>query len=85
MTGEGRAELVAGLPAVSGGVPVVRQILGAAVVVAGLPVLIVVLIRDRESLPLATPVLLVLLLVVAAALLGGLRVGVPAALTGGLC
>jgi two-component system sensor histidine kinase KdpD len=65
-------------------VPVVRQIAGAAVVVAGLPVLTVALIRDRESLPLATPVLLVLLLVVLAALLGGLRVGIPAALAGGL-
>jgi two-component system, OmpR family, sensor histidine kinase KdpD len=35
-------------------------------------------------LPLATPVLLVLLLVVLAALLGGLRVGLPAAVVGGL-
>ena len=78
---DGRADaLPAGLPAVSGGVPVTRQIAGAAVVVTGLPVLTAALVHDRESLPLATPVLLVLLVVVLAALLGGLRVGVPAAL-----
>jgi K+-sensing histidine kinase KdpD len=72
------------LPAVSGGVPVGRQIAGVAVVIIGLPVLTTVLVGDRDSLPLATPVLLVLLIVVLAAVLGGVRVGLPAALAGGL-
>jgi two-component system sensor histidine kinase KdpD len=42
------------------------------------------LVDERETLPLATPVLLVLLVVVVGALLGGLRVGLPAAVVGGL-
>ena len=42
------------------------------------------LVGERKTLPLATPVLLVLLLVVVGALLGGLRVGLPAAVAGGL-
>jgi two-component system sensor histidine kinase KdpD len=42
------------------------------------------LVHQRETLPLATPVLLVLLVVVVGALLGGLRVGLPAAVVGGL-
>lgn len=75
---------VAGLPVVSTGVPLRRQLAGTAVVVAGLPAVTAVLVRGRDSLPLATPVLLVLLLVVLAALLGGLRVGLPAAVLGGL-
>jgi K+-sensing histidine kinase KdpD len=69
---------------VTPGVPLRRQLAGAAVVVTGLPVMTAVLVRDRELLPLATPVLLVLLLVVLGALLGGSRVGLPAALVGGL-
>ena len=50
--------------------------------VTGLPVTTSLLVRDRESLPLATPVLLVLLLVVLGALLGRSRVGLPAAVVG---
>jgi two-component system sensor histidine kinase KdpD len=73
-----------GLPTVSGGVPVGRQIAGVVVVIVGLPVVTVALVDDRDSLPLATPVLLVLLIVVVAAVLGGVRVGLPAALLGGL-
>jgi two-component system sensor histidine kinase KdpD len=57
---------------------------GAVVVLVGLPVLTALLVHDRETLPLATPVLLVLLVVVAGSLLGGLRVGLPAAVVGGL-
>ena len=64
-------EPASGLPAVSGGVPVRRQIVGAAVVVFGLPALTAVLVEDRDSLPLATPALLVLVIVVLAAVLGG--------------
>ena len=77
-------EPASGLPAVSGGVPVRRQIAGAAVVVFGLPALTAVLLEDRDSLPLATPALLVLVIVVLAALLGGVRVGLPAAVLGGV-
>jgi K+-sensing histidine kinase KdpD len=73
-----------GLPMVSGGVSRQRQLLGAAVVVLGLPVLTALLVRERATLPLATPVLLVLFVVVVGALLGGLRVGLPAALAGGM-
>ena len=50
----------------------------------GLPVLVAGLIGHRETESLATPALLVLLVVVAGALLGGLRVGLPAAVLGGL-
>jgi K+-sensing histidine kinase KdpD len=78
------AEPASGLPAVSGGVPVRRQIAGAAVVVFGLPALTAVLVEDRDALPLATPALLVLVVVVLAAVLGGVRVGLPAAVLGGL-
>ena len=78
------AEPASGLPAVSGGVPVRRQIAGAAVVVLGLPALTAVLVEDRDALPLATPALLVLVVVVLAAVLGGVRVGLPAAVVGGL-
>jgi two-component system sensor histidine kinase KdpD len=57
---------------------------GAVVVLAGLPVLVAALVGQRRTESLATPVLLVLLVVVAGALIGGLRVGVPAAVAGGL-
>ena len=50
----------------------------------GLPALTAVLVEDRDSLPLATPALLVLVIVVLAAVLGGVRVGLPAAVLGGL-
>jgi two-component system sensor histidine kinase KdpD len=61
-----------------------RQVLGAAVAAVGLPVITAALVRVRDDLSLATPVLVVLLLVVAVALVGGLRPAVPAALGGGL-
>jgi two-component system sensor histidine kinase KdpD len=54
------------------------------VVVVCLPALTVLLVGRRATMPLATPVLLTLTLVVLAAILGGLRVGLPAALIGGL-
>lgn len=73
-----------GLPVVSAGVPARRQLAGAAVVGIGLPIMTMLLVEDRGSLPLATPVLLVLLIVVLGALIGGVRVGLPAALVGGL-
>ncbi len=73
-----------GLPVASAGVSRRRQLLAAAVVIVGLPVLTASLIQRRDTEPLATPVLLMLSLVVAGALLGGIRVGLPAAVTGGL-
>jgi K+-sensing histidine kinase KdpD len=78
------ADPALGLPVVSGGVPMRRQLAGAVVVLVGLPALTALLLEDRDSLPLATPALLVLLVVVLAAVLGGVRIGLPAALVGGL-
>lgn len=66
------------------GLPVRRQLLGAAVAALGLPVVTGLLVRERDALSYATPVLLVLLLVVVVALVGGLRPAVPAAVAGGL-
>jgi two-component system sensor histidine kinase KdpD len=79
-----QAPLADALPGGSGGLSVRRQVAGAACVLLGLPALTVLLVDDRETLPLATPVLLVLLVVVAGAFLGGLRIGLPAAVIGGL-
>lgn len=72
------------LPGGSGGLSARRQLAGALCVLIGLPVLTALLVDDRATLPLATPVLLVLLVVVAGSALGGLRVGLPAAILGGL-
>jgi two-component system sensor histidine kinase KdpD len=56
--------------------------LGLALV--GLPVMTAVLVAERSRLSYATPVLLVLTVVVAVALVGGLRPAAPAAVAGGL-
>lgn len=61
-----------------------RQWGGAVLGAAGLPLLTAALVTHRSDLSYATPVLLVLLVVVAVALVGGLRPAVPAALGGGL-
>jgi len=74
----------AGLPVVSAGLSGRRQLGAAALLVAGLPALTAVLVAEREGLSYATPVLLVLTLIVAVALLGGLRVALPGAVLGGL-
>ena len=66
------------------GLPARRQWAGAALAVVGLPCLTAVLTAHRDDLTYATPVLLVLLLVLAVALVGGLRPAVPAAVGGGL-
>jgi two-component system sensor histidine kinase KdpD len=66
------------------GLPASRQWLGAALGLLGLPMLTAGLVARHPDLTYATPVLLVLLLVVAVALVGGLRPAVPAALCGGL-
>ena len=68
----------------SPGLPVRRQWLGAAIGLLGLPLLTAALVAQQTDLTYATPVLLVLLVVVAVALVGGLRPAVPAALGGGL-
>ena len=61
-----------------------RQWAGACVGAAGLPVMTALLVAGRDHLSYATPVLLVLLLVVLVALVGGLRPALPAALLGAL-
>ena len=66
----------------SAGLPVGRQVAGAMAMVVGLPALTALLVHDRDLLPLATPMLLMLTLVVIGALIGGLRVGLPAAVAG---
>ena len=73
-----------GLPAVSAGLSRQRQTAAAALLLLGLPVLTSALVPHRDRLSYATPVLLVLILVVAVALVGGLRVALPAAVLGGL-
>ena len=65
------------------GVPVRRQWVGASVGVVGVPAVTAALAAERDRLSLATPVLLVLSVVVTVALVGGLRPAVPTALAGG--
>jgi K+-sensing histidine kinase KdpD len=66
------------------GLPRRRELLGAVVAVVGVPLATGVLVAVRDRLTYATPVLVVLMVVVAVALVGGLRTAVPAALAGGL-
>lgn len=73
-----------GLPVVAGGVGRRREVAGALAVLVGLPLLVAALVGHRGTESLATPVLLMLLVVVTGALIGGLRVGLPAAVAGGL-
>lgn len=61
-----------------------RQVAGALVALLGLPIVTALLVAERDRLSYATPVLLVLSVVVVVALVGGLRPAVPAALAGGL-
>lgn len=62
-----------------------RRVLGGAVLLAvGLPLLLAGLVARRGDLAYATCVLLVLALVVLVAVVGGVRVGLPAALAGAL-
>jgi K+-sensing histidine kinase KdpD len=68
----------------SRGLPARRQLLGLALASGGLPAVVAALVAARGDLSYATPVLLVLLVVVAVALVGGLRPAVPAAVAGGL-
>jgi len=61
-----------------------RQLMAVVLLLVGLPVLTAVLVSQRDGLSYATPVLVVLVLVVAVALVGGLRVALTAAVLGGL-
>ena len=70
------------LPVHDGGLGVRRRVAGALLVVIGLPIITGLLVPRRSTTPLATPVLLVLLIVVAGALIGGLWVALPAAFAG---
>ena len=72
----------AGLPVATAGISGRRRAAGAAVVLVGLPLVTALLVPHRAVESLATPVLLVLLVVVAGSLLGGLLVGLPAAVAG---
>ena len=72
------------LPAPARGLGAPRYVAATVVLVVGLPALTAALVPERDDLAYATPVLLVLVLVVAVALLGGLRVALPAAVLGGL-
>ena len=73
-----------GLPVSSAGLSARRQLTAAAAFVVAMPALTALLVQHRSALSYATPVLLTLTLVVAVALVGGLRVALPASLAGGL-
>jgi len=75
---------VSGLPVVNAGLSGRRQLWATALLGIGLPALTAVLVAERERLSYATPVLLMLTLIVAVAFLGGLRVALPGAVLGGL-
>ena len=64
------------------GIPVRREAAAAVIALLGIPALTLVLIHTDQAY--ATKVLLMLLLVMAVALVGGLRPAVPAAVGGGL-
>ena len=76
------AHPVPGLPARSSGISRRRQLLGAAVGVLGLGVVTAALAGRRDGVLLSTPVLLALAVVVAVAIIGGIRPALPAALVG---
>ena len=62
--------------------PPARLLAGAALLGAGLPALVALLLPQRSEVSYAVPVLLVLLLVVVVSAVGGLRVAVPGAVAG---
>ena len=84
MSPVGGASHPAALPVGTGGISPRRRWLAAVVLVVGLPLLTSALLDYRRDMSYATPVLIVLILVVVVALVGGLRVALPAALAGGL-
>ncbi len=70
------------LPTRSSGISQRRQAAGAVVGVAGLGAVVGALAGRREEVLLSTPVLLALSVVVAVAIIGGIRPGLPTALGG---
>jgi two-component system sensor histidine kinase KdpD len=72
------------LPVSSAGLSRNRKLLATAGFLVGMPALTAVLVEHRSAVSYATPVLLILMLVVAVALLGGIRIALPASLAGGL-
>lgn len=70
------------LPTPDVGVPRARQLAGAALAVIGLPTVSLALAGSREDLLLSTPVLLMLSVVLAAAIVGGIRPALPTAVAG---
>jgi two-component system sensor histidine kinase KdpD len=70
------------LPAPAAGISRRRQLLGAGLAALGLPAVAFALAGQRERLLLSTPVLLMLAVVVAVAIVGGIRPALPAALLG---
>ena len=59
-----------------------RQLVGAGIAVLGLPAVTLALAGRREDLVLSTPVLVMLMVVVAVAIVGGIRPALPAAVGG---
>src|SRR3954454_13128111 len=72
------------LPPLARGLTRRRKVAGAAAFAVVLPAVVAVLVQHRTELSYATPVLVVLSLVIAVALIGGLTVALPAAVAGGL-
>lgn len=70
------------LPAVAGGISTRRQLLAVLVALLGLPGVALGLAQHRDDLLLSTSVLLMLAVVVAVALIGGIRPALPAAIAG---
>lgn len=71
-----------GLPARSAGISRRRQVAGAAVGIVGLAAVARGLAGHRDEVLLSTPVLLALSVVVAVAIIGGIRPALPAAVAG---
>ena len=70
------------IPPPAGGVSLQRQAGGAVLAVLGLPAVALGLLARRDDLLLSTPLLLMLAVVLAVALIGGLRPALPAAIVG---
>ncbi|MEX2291464.1 MAG: ATP-binding protein [Mycobacteriales bacterium] len=70
------------LPAPTAGISRWRQAAGAAVALLGIPTIMLALAGRRDEVLLSTPLLLVLSVVVVAALIGGIRPALPAAVFG---
>lgn len=70
------------LPTPTGGISARRQVAGAVVALLGVPAVVLALAGKRDEVLLSTPVLLVLAVVVAVAIIGGIRPALPAAVGG---